>query len=123
MAEHTAGPSEPAWQNILSSVPVVCDGFFQPTEQIVKEDAAGLAVNIVSVASFPELLQVIGVLHNLLKKEIKYEDEILCDKMVYGRCSQPSELLIYFSTVLLRHIGLELHLQPSTGPKKKVLFL
>lgn len=61
-------------QNILSSVPVVCDGFFQPTEQIVKEDAAGLAVNIVSVASFPELLQVIGILHNLLKKKVKYQD-------------------------------------------------
>lgn len=54
---------------MLSRVPVVCDCFVQSTEQVVKEDAAGLAVNVVSVASFPELLQVIGILHNLLKRK------------------------------------------------------
>lgn len=43
--------------------------------------------------------------------------EILYDEMVYGRSSQPSELLIYFSTVSLRHKGLEIHLQPSTKEK------
>lgn len=91
VAEHTEGPSEPArggggfcwllqqrstsllirgWtQKLRSSVPVVRDCFFQPAEQIVEEDAAGLAVYIVSVASFPELLQVIGVLHDLLRKK------------------------------------------------------
>lgn len=40
--------------------------------------------------------------------------EIVCDEMVYGRCSQPSELLSYFATNLLRHKGVELHQQPST---------
>lgn len=34
-------------------------------KQIVEEDAARLAVNIITIASFPELLQVICILHYL----------------------------------------------------------
>lgn len=48
-------------QNTVYS-PVLAGGLIQSTEHIVKEDAARLAVDIVTVASFPELLQVICVL-------------------------------------------------------------
>lgn len=60
----------------------------------MKEDAAGLAVNIVSIASFPELLQVVCVLHNLSKSKMGEMEEKL-----KGIGSQASGLLIYFSTV------------------------
>lgn len=48
-------------QNAVYS-PVLAGGLIQSTEHIVKEDAARLAVDIVTVASFPELLQVICIL-------------------------------------------------------------
>lgn len=42
--------------------------FVQSTKQIMEEDATRLAVNIITVGSFPVMFQVICILHNLLSE-------------------------------------------------------
>lgn len=43
----------------------------QSTKHIMEENAARFAVNIITVTSFPELLEVIGILHNLLNQKVQ----------------------------------------------------
>lgn len=45
---------------------------FQSTEDIVEEGATRFAIYIMAIASFPELLQVIGVFYDLLNQNIKH---------------------------------------------------
>lgn len=45
---------------------VVINCFLQSTEHVVEQNAAWFAVDVVSIASFPELLQIERILHYLL---------------------------------------------------------
>ena len=47
---------------------VLIGSFVQSTEYIMEENAARLTVDIITIASFPELLQIICILHNLWKQ-------------------------------------------------------
>lgn len=44
---------------------VLAGSFVESTEHIMEENTARLAVNIITIGSFPKLLQVICILHNL----------------------------------------------------------
>lgn len=45
---------------------------FQSIEDIVKEGATRLAIYIIAVATFPELLEVIGVFYDLLNQNVTH---------------------------------------------------
>lgn len=60
-----------------TSSPALLGGTVQSAEDVLEQDAAGLAVDVVAVASLPEMLQVAGVLHHLLETETKtFKDPI-----------------------------------------------
>lgn len=76
------------WSGIISIFRLysldLTDSFVQSTEHVVEENAARFTVNIVTIASFPELLQVICILQNLLKHTMPITAAVDVECALYG---------------------------------------